>query len=532
MKRRDFLKFGASVGVAANALPIMLGGFPVRALGRSPLRSALSSASTNNNILVIVQLAGGNDGLNCIVPYNDQDYLSNRQTLKLDVTKDNLLVIPDHTSLAMHSAMTGMHDLYNARKMVILQNVGYQNPILSHFRGTDIWNNATDSNITYNSGWAGRLLAGLNPNFPQTIPSQPLAIQFGSSLSNLFLSRNGGMGIAINQLPTKTNPSSHKYDAIDQSQGVNPGLELDYIRTIQTETETYTQSLLNRSVIKNKVAYPVGSDLGDQLASIAQLIASGFSTKVYLVTQQGYDTHSNQLAGQSRLLSELSQCISAFQNDIEQFGVADNVALMTYSEFGRRVAENGSGTDHGTAAPLFVVGTKVINPGMRGSDPKLGAQYLTAGNLTYDQNYDFRYVYATMMSEWLGIDDASISAVLTSSNGEIYSRTINTWNNLGIFKPLSGVANSDYIPGLMLMENYPNPVSNQTTIEYVLPESMYVQLGVFNTEGIEVARIVDARQDQGIYRATFKPGSLPSGTYIYRLSTPKGELAKQMIVVK
>src|SRR5947209_18288758 len=187
MKRRDFLKYGAKLGVAANVLPL-LGGLPARALGRSPLRNTLQSASSNN-ILVIIQLAGGNDGLNTIVPYSDPLYASSRPTLGLDKTKNNLLVLSDHDSLAMHTNMPGIHDLYGNGKMAILQNVGYANPNFSHFRGTDIWHNATDSNITNATGWLGRLIQERNPDYPPALVpdgSQPLAIQFGSGLSNIF----------------------------------------------------------------------------------------------------------------------------------------------------------------------------------------------------------------------------------------------------------------------------------------------------------------------------------------------------------
>ena len=535
MKRRDFLKLGAKVGVAANVLPVMMGGFPIRALGRSPLRNALNTASTNNNILVIIQLAGGNDGLNCLVPYGDPLYKSNRPTLGLDKTTDNLLVIPDHNTLAFHTKMQGALDLYSAGKLAILQNVGYQNPILSHFRGTDIWNTATDSNISMSTGWVGRMLYGMNPNYPpSTIPSgsQPLAIQFGNSLSNLFLSRNGGMGIAINRLPTSQNPSIHNYDAISGSP-TTPDLELEYVRIIQSETEIYAQTIAKRSVTTNKVTYPTGNNLATQLQSVAQLIASGFTTKVYLVTLGGFDTHSNQLTGQANLLGQLADAMKAFQSDLEAFGVADQVASMTYSEFGRRPKENGSGTDHGTAAPHFVFGTQVIG-GMRGHDPDLNSAHLVANNLAYDPVFEYRNVYASAMSEWLGVDDAAIQEVLTASNGQTFSK-INSWTKLGIFKTQgsSGVpGSSSNAPGLMLMENYPNPVTNQTTIEYALPETMTVELGIFNTNGVEVARIVDERQGAGIYKSNFKPGSLPSGSYIYRLTTPKGQIAKQMVVVK
>src|SRR5579883_898563 len=359
MKRRDFLKNGLKIGVAANALPVMLGGMPVRALGRSPLRSALeSSLSSNNNALVIIQLQGGNDGLNCLVPFGDPNYAALRPTLGLS-SSSLTAPLPDHNTLAFHSGMDGFLQLYSAGKMAILQNVGYSNPSLSHFRGTDIWNTATDSNVFASTGWIGRLLLEQNPGFPQTLPPQPLALQFGSGLSNLFLSKNGGMGIAISRVPSPGDlrTSLHNYDAIPQNPTTQYN-ELAYVRIIQEETEVYTKNIIQRNVTTNKVTYPT-SNLATQLASIAQLIASGFQTKIYLVTQGSYDTHSNELNAQGQLLTDLSAAVAAFQQDIEAFGVADQVAIMTYSEFGRRPKENGSGTDHGTAAPHFVIGTQV-----------------------------------------------------------------------------------------------------------------------------------------------------------------------------
>jgi uncharacterized protein (DUF1501 family) len=529
MKRRDFLKLGAQVGVAANVLPIMMGEFPVRALGRSPLRSALSTASNNNNILVIIQLAGGNDGLNCVIPHTDSLYATNRPSLGLTVSAAD--TIPDHDKLAFHPSMSAdMLSLYNAGNLAVLQNVGYPNPILSHFRGTDIWHTATDSDITATTGWVGRTLYELNPNYPPASiqsGSQPLAIQFGSSLYNMFLSQNGGMGIAINRVPNTANASTHNYDAIP-SPPSTPDLELAYVRVIQSETEVYAQTMVNvASKTMNKATYPANNPLATQLAGVAQLIGSGFTTKIYLVTLGGFDTHSNELTNQAKLLGQLAAAMKAFQADLEAFKVADQVATITYSEFGRRVKENGSGTDHGTAAPHFVMGTKVI-PGVHGSDPDLSN--LVSGNLQFDKNYDFRNVYSTVMSEWLGIDDDTIKNILTGSGGAYSTQT--SWKHLGIFNQAAGVNDTAMTPGLMLGENYPNPVISETTIEYALPEDMPVELGIFSLNGVEVARIVDEKQSVGIHRATFKPGRLPSGTYIYRLSTPKGQIAKKMVVVK
>jgi uncharacterized protein (DUF1501 family) len=542
MKRRDFLKQGLTIGVAANALPLMLGGFSIKALGRSPLRSALETqGGTNNNVLVIIQLAGGNDGLNCVVPYSNPLYKTMRPTLGLDKTADGLLVLPDHDTLAFHGGMDGMLGMYNAGKLALLQNVGYPAPILSHFRGTDIWNTATDSGIYSTTGWVGRVLNDLNPGYPPSVipaGSQPLAIQFGSSLSNLFLGQNGGMGIAINKLPTTDNPSTHFYDALPANL-TNPYKELGYVRSIQEEGEVYSTSLVKRSVNTNKVDYTTlapNNTLATQLSYVAQVIASGFTTKIFLVTLGGFDTHSNQLTDQATLLKQLSEATSAFQQDLEAFGVADKVVTMTYSEFGRRPLENGSGTDHGTAAPHFVFGTQVKGK-VYGADPNLAATALVSGNLAYETDHDFRNVYATMLNEWLlggsTTDNMTeINNVLSASNGHTYSTT-NTWTSLGIIKPQAGVATGQPSSiGLMLMQNYPNPFVASTTIEYALPERTAVELSIWNTAGEEVARIVDGTQSSGVHSAEFASGRLPSGSYIYRLKTPTTQVTKQMVIVK
>jgi uncharacterized protein (DUF1501 family) len=553
MKRRDFLKQGLKLGIAANALPLMVGGLPISVLGRSPLRSALQSQSANNNnVLVVIQLQGGNDGLNTVIPYQNPLYdptskTTLRPTLGISASALTNTILKDHNSLAFHPSLAangGMsgstqlpsfYDLYSAGKMAILQNVGYPNPILSHFRGTDVWQTSTDSNIYASTGWVGRWLLDENPGYPPATiakDSWPLAIQIGSSLSNVFLSQAGGVGIAITQLPTKDNVSAHTYDAL-LANPVNPYHELGYVRSIQSESEVYTQTLVDKVVgISNKIAYPTGNTLATQLSYVAKcILASGGATKVYLVTIGSFDTHSNQLTGQANLLSELSAAVGAFQTDIEQMGVANNVAIMTYSEFGRRPQENGSGTDHGTAAPHFVISTQV-NPGVYGTDPNL--TNLTAGNLNFGVNHDFRNMYTTMLNEWLlagGSNNMTeIGNVLTSSNGVTYSTNAD-WVSLGLFQP-QAVGTQPDGPGLMMLQNYPNPFTTKTVIEYTLPSTAEVQLSVFNIAGEEVARIVDGTQSPGNHRAEFNAGNLPSGMYIYRLTTGGAQITQQMMIVK
>lgn len=555
MKRRDFLKTGLKLGVAANALPVMLGGFPIRALGRSPLRSALeTSGAANNNVLVIIQLQGGNDGLNCVVPFSDPDYARLRPTLGLS-SSEITAALPDHSSLAFHAGMEGFLTLYGngggSGNMALIQNVGYPNPILSHFRGTDIWNTATDSGIYASSGWAGRFLSGQYGTPPTATGSWPLAIEFGSALSDIFLASNGGMGIAMSAMPSKAAPGGQNYDPIPPNPTTQYN-ELAFVRLIQQESAIYSQTIVSQTIAANKVTYP-SSTLATQLAGIARMIATqlqngGIQTKIYLVTQGSYDTHSDQITRQASLLSDLSAAVLAFQQDIEAFGVADNVAMLSYSEFGRRPAENGSGTDHGTSAPQFIIGTQVKGM-VYGSDPKLDSASLAgessgpagavpSGNMIYDANYDFRNVYATVINEWLlaGADQATINAaiqdILTQdSSGMKYSDT-STWNaSLGFFKTgAQSVGSNAYTPGLMLLQNFPNPAYASTTIPYVLQASGPVELGIFTSAGVEIARPVDGWQSAGPQQANFDASKLASGSYFYRLTTASGTVTKPMIV--
>ncbi len=551
MKRRDFLKTGLKIGVAANALPIMLGGLPVRALGRSPLRSALEiSGGANNNVLVIIQLQGGNDGLNCLVPFGDPNYISLRPTLGL--SGSNVTTpLPDHDTLAFHSGMDGFLSLYGkgggTGNMAVLQNVGYPNPVLSHFRGTDVWNTATDSGIYASTGWVGRFLANQNAGYPpSSIPSNswPLAIEFGNALSDIFLGANGGMGIAMSSMPSKASPGGQNYDAIPANPTTQYN-ELAFVRLVQLESEVYSQTIVGRGVTANKVTYPT-STLATQLSGVAQMIASGATTKIYLVTQGSYDTHSNQLTNQASLLTDLSAAVLAFQQDIEAFGVADQVAMMTYSEFGRRPQENGSGTDHGTSAPHFVIGTQVIGK-VFGSDPDLSksglagensgqAGVVPSGNMTFDSTYDFRNVYATMMNEWLlaggtsSDNEAVIQDILTQDSSISYSANTVPWTSLGIFKPFSSVAPPSGLTGLMLLQNYPNPANALTTIPYTLDAAGPVELGIFTSDGVEIARPIDGWQSGGIQSVNFDATKLASGAYFYRLKTTTQSISKAMVV--
>ncbi len=355
----------------------------------------------------------------------------------------------------------------------------------------------------------------------------------------------------MNEMPSKASPGGQNYDPIPS----NPTTQYDelaFVRLIQQESAIYSQTIVSQTLAANKVTYP-SSTLATQLAGIARMIASQLQnggtaqTKIYLVTQGSYDTHSDQISRQASLLTDLSAAALAFQQDIEAFGIADNVAVLSYSEFGRRPAENGSGTDHGTSAPHFIIGTQVIGK-VYGSDPKLDAASLAgensgpagavpSGNMIYDANYDFRNVYATVINEWLlaGADQTTINTaiqdILTQDTSATYS-TNSKWNaSLGFFKTSAqSVGSSAYTPGLMLLQNYPNPAYASTTIPYVLQSSGQVELGIFTSAGVEIARPVDGWQSAGPQQTNFDASKLTSGAYFYRLTTASGTVTRPMVV--
>ncbi|MEK9138508.1 MAG: DUF1501 domain-containing protein, partial [Bacteroidota bacterium] len=362
MNRRKFLK-----GATVSLLPIALNGFSIRALGRTPLLQTIGRQfSINGHVLVVIQLAGGNDGLNTVIPHAMSQYYNNRPIINIPLSQ----VIQLNTVMGLHPSLQPLVPLYQNGKLTIVQGLGYASPNRSHFRATDIWWTGTDSNVVVNTGWLGRDLQYNYPNYPGVLEPNPLALQIGGSPSLGLQSVNGPMGVTI------TDPNQF-YQLIagtigfaeDPSPNTPAGAELRYLRTIEQEAIQYATTIKAAADrVTNRTTYP-NSSLAQQLAIVARLIAGRLDCPIYLVSQGGYDTHSGQGTRQQTLLNDLASAIAAFQTDIELLGMADTVVGMTFSEFGRRIAENGSaGTDHGTSSPHFLFGTKVVG-GFHGPNP-------------------------------------------------------------------------------------------------------------------------------------------------------------------
>lgn len=511
MKRRQFIQ-----GATVSALPVMLGGFSFRAFSRTPLLDLLGqSAQSTGRSLVVIQLAGGTDGLNIVIPHGNPTYYQRRPTINIPAAN----VLQLNSVMGLHPAMTQLRALYDNSKLSIVQGVGYATPNRSHFRATDIWMTASDSTQTLDTGWLGRDLLYRNPNYPGTLTPAPLALQIGGSPALMLKSQNGGMGITI------TDPNQF-YQLIQGTVGfiedpppnTPAGAELLFLRTIEQQAIQYATQIRNSALAAtNQTTYPT-STLGQQLAIIARLIAGGLNCPIYMVSQGGYDTHSGQAGRLQTLLADLSNSIAAFQTDIGLLNRADDVIGMTFSEFGRRIAENGSaGTDHGTSLPLFVFGSRVV-PGFYGANPDF-TRVDGTGDFIY--NIDYRELYASILGRWFAADATELNTVL-----------LRNFNQLPIINAPTTGAGEDVVTRFKLEQNYPNPFNPTTKISYNVPVETSVTLTVYNELGQQVRELYSGVRTAGRHEATFDATGLASGTYFYRINAGNFVETRKMLLVR
>ncbi|MEZ0541909.1 DUF1501 domain-containing protein [Fibrella arboris] len=418
MKRRHFLRHTA---VAGLVLPQCLNGFSVRAMAQSALVPDHAHDSTNDRVLVLIQLNGGNDGLNTVIPVDQYGtYLAARPNIALPRAK--ILPLDGVDATGIHPAMTEFQQLFNDGKAGIVQAVSYPKPNFSHFRATDIWMTGSDADKVLNTGWAGRYLNGSFPGFPDKYPNEtmpdPLAIQIGSVIASAFQGPAFTMGLAI------SNPANF-YDLIEDKTDETPNTrwseQLAYLEKVSQKTDQYAGVIKKAamSVTKQSDRYPAPgkNQLADQLKIVARLVAGGLRTKVYLVSTGSFDTHARQAevddtttGTHAQLLRRVSEAIGAFMDDLQGLNAADRVMGMTFSEFGRRIKSNASGgTDHGAAAPVLYFGNGV-KAGVIGTNPPLPTNVTPNDNVP--MQHDFRSVYATVLQQWLNLPSSDVQNVL------------------------------------------------------------------------------------------------------------------------
>ena len=426
--RREFLRRTVLGSSLAWTVPVFLAD-TFSALQADAADSATQiSTGKDSTILVVLQMAGGNDGINTVVPYANDFY--HRARPKIGLKGEDVLKI--NSEVGFNSALKGFKELYDAGELSVIQGVGYPNPNRSHFRSTEIWQSASDSNEVAKYGWIGRYFdsecAGADPTVGVTIGSQmpqaffakhPKGICFSNPQNYRFMAN----GEATQESYKKLNDLEMSGEMHDDSSGdmlnsggsigmlpagmpMTGGKAVDFISRTALDAQHSSDSIRAIAAkVQNQAEYP-GSQLGNSLKMVAKLIGGGLPTRIYYASQGGYDTHTNQVNTQQRLLTDLGDSMRAFVADMKAQGNMGRVVVMTFSEFGRRVAENANGgTDHGAAAPMFIVGSKV-KAGLFGKYPSLAPQDLYQGDVKY--NVDFRSVYAGVLENWLKTKSAPI----------------------------------------------------------------------------------------------------------------------------
>lgn len=437
--RREFLRTSLLGGALASTVPSFL----ANTFGALHAEAADSAIQTpkghDSSILVVLQMAGGNDGLNTVVPYSNDHY--HRARPRLGIAADAVHKL--NGDIGLHPGLDGLKSLYDGGNLTIVQGIGYPNPNRSHFRSTEIWQTAADADKIEKYGWLGRYFdnacAGSDPmvgvnigrQMPQSFAAKhPTGVSLENPQSYRFIS--GERGEKSHQSANATEKSYRKMNesgepgGMDMASDADAGGEsnsggtigsihgpapqgvkaLDFLERTAMDAQMSSDKIRSISAnVQNKAEYPA-SELGNSLKLVAKLIGGGIATRVFYVSQGGYDTHTNQLATQQRLLKDLGDSMKSFTDDMRAQGNLPRVMIMTFSEFGRRLGENANGgTDHGAAAPMFIVGQKV-KAGLAGKYPSLAPGDLVNGDIGYTT--DFRSVYAGVLEQWLKTPSAPI----------------------------------------------------------------------------------------------------------------------------
>lgn len=526
MRRRSFLR---------TASAATIGGFSVRGLG-NPMLSPLFDRSGEDRVLVIVQLYGGNDGLNTVIPLDQYGVLSSVRSNVL-IPENAVLDLPGVVGTGLHPSMGGMRELWQNGKLSIVQGVGYPNPDFSHFRSTDIWETGANSDQQLASGWVGRYLHQEYPNFPNGYPNatmpDPLSIRIGAPISIGLQHQGVSMGASIYNTEDSLNLTGNLFT--DPVTADCMGSKLDFVRTVQRQSDLYGDVIEAAAVpgCNLSTLYPTGDQPGAELARalkiVAQLICGGLKTRIYWVGIDGFDTHAQQvvsgnptIGNHADLLRGVSDSIHAFQNDLELLGIDDRVIGMTFSEFGRRIKSNASiGTDHGTSAPLFLFGTNVL-PGMLGANPDIPA------NTTYETNlpmqYDFRSVYASVLKDWFCLEPDDVDAVM-----------LDTYQTLALVDPSGcqgvGVHEANQRAGVSLLDVYPNPFIDVVNLRFETGGDRAV-VQVFGDNGQVVRTIHNGPLPAGEHRMQVDLGDLAAGAYYCRVQTGMEQQVKAVMKMR
>lgn len=513
MNRRNFLRTGGAL-----SLPL----FAHNPLSAHLARSLSSLVNPDlDRVLVLVQLNGGNDGLNTIIPLDQYaNLMAVRENLMIP---ENQLLSIDH-DLAFHPSATGMHQLYQEGKMATIQGVAYPDQNRSHFRSTDIWTSASSATEVINTGWLGRFYQADHPEFPQGYPNEdcphPFAIAVGNQVSQTC------QGVGTNFSMAVSNP----FNLLALAGGDDTPLpddpygdELGFLRTSIAQANAYGELVQNFAEQGSSLVEYPDTRFADQLQNVAYMISGGLRTNVYVVSLGGFDTHANQVVpgapttgSHAELMTELGDALAAFQEDLTQQGLDEKVLTMTFSEFGRRIRSNESfGSDHGTAAPLFLLGS-CVQAGVLGENAEISPD--AEVNEGVALQYDFRDIYGTVFEDWFNLETATVNDLL--GHDYVHLPII-----AGCDSPNS--TNDGPIRDLEV-KLWPNPTSDRAQIRFVI-EGGLTNLSILDVLGRQLQTVFSRNLPAGEHQFELNLSNYSKGTYFVRLQAGASVASRRLI---
>lgn len=567
--RRKFLK-KLPGAIGAMSLPFSIAGVPVNAMGENALTRMARASLSNDRVLVILQMHGGNDGLNCVIPVTDYElYYNKRANIAIPAKNSVRKYIPLDSTLApdtqvgLHPDMQAMKAMYDQGRVGIVQGVSYKHNNGSHFRGRDIWFMGGSADDYYQSGWVGRYLQQeIAPkSYPEEFPNaempDPLALEMGSDVSLIFHQEgNIPTSISIYDPQAFADLVADLEGFIDEAvdpRGIPPQFlenspyynELDWILSLEDKSKDYAQRLAEvyqaggDSTVSYPTTYPFNAPEGSltnplfwQLKIVARLLAGGCKTKVFLVKIGGFDTHADQvekydptMGSHAALMYHISTAMAAFQEDLRDRGLEDRVLTLTTSEFGRRIYSNGSyGTDHGTGGPMFLFG-KGVQPGVVGKVPDL-----TKANV--EMQYDYRVVYGNIVKDWLLVDDANLNIIFPGLMTPTGTTDGVTFQELPLASQvIAGV--DDFIGDrFSLQDCYPNPAKGKITFHFMINSTNHVAMQLFDHRGRKVKVLTDETYEPGDHKIEVDIMDLPAGNYIYQMKSGFFKDSKKLAIIK
>ncbi|MEX2483701.1 MAG: DUF1501 domain-containing protein [Brumimicrobium sp.] len=519
MKRRNFVK---NVSLASFGVPFVFNNMKFETISKKLFNVP---KNMEDRVLVIIRLNGGNDGLNTIVPIDQYDNLIIQRTNVILPENDLIPIIGDN---GMHPVMTGMANMINDGNLSIIQNVGYPEQNRSHFRSMDIWTSGM-MDPAENTGWLGRHFSVDHPDYPDGYPNSqnedPFAISMGYEVSATC------QGLMANFSHSVVDP--FQVSNLPNSGAVNDGTyygsHMEYLHGIIEQTNEYGDQINDAANAGNNLStlYDANSDLAEQLKNVALMISGGLETKVYILNVNGFDTHDNQVVNgdtvngvHANLMKEVSDAIYAFQDDMKLLGLEKRVAGMTFSEFGRQIASNGSdGTDHGDAAPLFLFGDCLETP-LYGQNPTIPNQVTNQAGLPMD--VDFRDVYASILRYWFGVDDAEVQSMFEHN---VTYHSIIGGCNLSVEEQNKNKNSDNY--SLV----YPNPCGSKATLK-MNGQGGHAKIEIFDMQGRLMKSVFEGNLTLATHHIPLEVDELKKGTYSIKIQQQSGVESVQMIKMR